>query len=65
MRSQKADNEDLSGPPLLEGDEEGTIVEKVKSNPRKRKNEGKGLEILTPNRLLTRLRNFNSKQIIN
>ena len=31
-----------------------TIAEKVKLNPRKRKTEGTGLKIFTPNRLLTR-----------
>ena len=48
-------------PPLLEGDEEvkleleETIAERIKLNPRKRKNAGIGLKILTPNKLLTRL----------
>ena len=47
--------------PPLEGDEEvklepeESIAERVKLNPRKRKNEGTGLKILTPNKLLTRL----------
>ena len=43
--------------PPLEGIEESeeTIAERVKLNPRKRKNEGTGLKILTPNKLLTRL----------
>ena len=34
---------------------EEIIAERGKLNPRKRKNGGKGLKILTPNRLLTRL----------
>ena len=48
-------------PPLLEGDEEvkleleETIAERIKLNPRKRKNAGIGLKIWTPNKLLTRL----------
>ena len=44
----------------LESDEEKvkleaeeTIAERVQLNPRKRKNEGNGLKILTPNKLLT------------
>ena len=47
--------------PPLEDDEkvklepEVTIAERVKLNHRKRKNERTGLEILTPNKLLTRL----------
>ena len=48
--------------PPLEGDEEKaklepeeTIAERVKLNLRKRKNEGKELKIVTPNKLLTRL----------
>ena len=43
--------------PPLEGDEklEETIAERVKLDPRKRKNEETGLKILTPNKLLTRL----------
>ena len=46
--------------PALEGDEEvklepeGIIAERIKLNPRKRGNEGTGLKILTPNKLLTR-----------
>ena len=45
----------------LEGDEElkleseETIAERIKLNPRKRKNTGTGIKILTPNKLLTRL----------
>ena len=41
----------------LEGDEEPeeTIAERLKLNPRERKNERTGLKILTPNKLLTRL----------
>ena len=50
-------------PPMsaLEGDEEvklepeETIAERIKLNPRKRKNKGTRLKILTPNKLLTRL----------
>ena len=42
LRRQKADGEDLSDMPPLEGDKE-----EVK--------EGKGLKLLTPNKLLTRL----------
>ena len=34
---------------------EKTIAEKVKLDPRKRKNEGTGLKTLTPDKLLTRL----------
>ena len=55
--------DDLPSMPPLEGDEEvklepeETISERVKSNPRK-KNEGKGLKILTPDKLLTRLIDF-------
>ena len=47
--------------PPLEGDQEvklepeETIPEGVKLNPRKRKTEGTGLKILTPNKKLTRL----------
>ena len=48
--------------PPLEGDEEKaklepeeTIAERVKLNLRKRKNEGKELKMVTPNKLLTRL----------
>ena len=47
--------------PPLEGDEEiklepeETIAERVKLNPRKRKNERTGLKILAPNKLLTML----------
>ena len=55
------DENDL--PPLsaIEGEEEvklepeETIAERIKLNPRKRKNTGTGLKILTPNKLLTRL----------
>ena len=57
----KADDEDLSNMSPLEDDEEKvklepeeTIAERVKLNPRERKNEGKGLKILTPNKLLTK-----------
>ena len=45
----------------LEGDEEvkveseETIAERIKLNPRKRKNTGTGIKFLTPNKLLTRL----------
>ena len=45
----------------LEDDEElkleqkETIAERAKLNPQKRKNEGTGLKILSPNKLLTRL----------
>ena len=48
-------------PALLKGDEEvkleleETIAERIKLNPRKRKNAGIGLKIWTPNKLLTRL----------
>ena len=56
------DEDDLSSMPPLEGDEqnvklepENTIAERVKLNPRERKNEGAGLKILIPNNLLTRL----------
>ena len=54
-------DEDLDDLPQLEGDEkakldpEQTIGERVKINRRKRKNEGTGLKILTPNKILTRL----------
>ena len=47
--------------PALEGDEEGklgpeeTIAEKVKPNPRKRKEKRTELKIITPNKLLARL----------
>ena len=43
--------------PSLEGDNEPeeTIAERVKLNPRKKKNEGTGLKILTRNKLLNRL----------
>ena len=56
--------DDLPPMPPLEGDEEvklepeESIVERVKLNPRKRKEKkktGTGLKILTPNKLLTRL----------
>ena len=42
--------------PPIEGDEEPeeAIAERVKLNPRKRINEGKGLKIFTPNKLLAR-----------
>ena len=52
---------DLSPMLSLEGDEkvklkpEEIIAERVKLNPRKRKNEETGLKILTLNKLLTRL----------
>ena len=47
-------------PPLEDAEEvkldpEETISEKTKFNPRKRKNTGKGLKILMPSKLLTRL----------
>ena len=47
--------------PPREGDKElklqpeETIAKRMKLNPQKRKNEGTGLKILTPNKLLTRL----------
>ena len=47
--------------PPLEGDEEiklepeESIAERVKLNPRKRKNEGTGLKVLSANKLLTGL----------
>ena len=43
--------------PSLEGDEEPeeTIADRVKLNPRKRKNKGTGLKIFIPNKLLHRL----------
>ena len=53
--------DDLPPMPALEVDEEvklepeETIAERVKLNPRKRKNEGTGLKILTPNKLLVGL----------
>ena len=53
--------DDLLPMPALEVDEEvklepeETIAERVKLNPRKRKNEGTGLKILTPNKLLVGL----------
>ena len=49
--------DDLPSMAVLESYEkpEETIAEKVKLNPRKRKKERKGLKILTPNKLLTRL----------
>ena len=42
--------------PPIEGDEEPeeAIAERVKLNPRKRINEGTGLRIFTPNKLLAR-----------
>ena len=53
------DEGDLPPMSKLEGDEEPeaekTIDERVKLNPRKRKYEGTGLKILTPNKLLTRI----------
>ena len=47
--------DDLPPMPPLEGDEiklepKETIAERVKLNPPKRKNEGTGLKILTPNK---------------
>ena len=47
----------LAPMPPLEGDKEPeeTIAERVKLNTRKRKNEGTGLKILTPHKLLNRL----------
>ena len=54
------DEDDLLPMPPLEGGEEvklepeETIAERVKLNPKKRKNEGTRLKILTPNKLLTR-----------
>ena len=49
--------DDLPSMAVLESYEkpEETIAERVKLNPRKRKKERKGLKILTPNKLLTRL----------
>ena len=49
--------DDLPSMPPLEGDEEPeqTISERVKLNPRKEKNEGTGLKVLSPNKLSTRL----------
>ena len=53
--------DDLLPMPALEVDEEvklepeETIAERVKLNPRKRKNEGTRLKILTPNKLLVGL----------
>ena len=55
------DEDDLPPMLALEGDEEVELepeeptAERVKLNPPKRKKEGTGLKILTPNRLLTRL----------
>ena len=55
------DRDNLRPMPILEGDEEvklepeEIIVERIKLSLRKRKNTGKGLKILTPNKLLTRL----------
>ena len=54
------DKDDLLPMPPIEGGEEvklepeETIAERVKLNPKKRKNEGTRLKILTPNKLLTR-----------
>ena len=54
-------DEDVEDSSLRKGDEEvklepkETIAERIKSIPRKRKKTGKGLKILTPNKLLTRI----------
>ena len=45
--SSLEDDEEVKSEP------EGTITETVKLNPRKRKKEGTGLKILTPDKLLT------------
>ena len=56
--TDKGELTDIQTMPLLEGDEEEvklkpgeTIVARVKLNPRKRKNVGKGSKILTANKL--------------
>ena len=60
-KSDKEESVDLSNMLLLESDEEVKLVpeettsERVKLNPRKRKNTVKGLKTLIPSKLLTRL----------